>query len=154
MDGERTRDWATIAITIITVIGSIAVAFITSRAATRSAFDEKLKTMKPIHLESGDFALDQQTAQQYHLDHPTGKTAVQINFTPRLYTRHVEFDREFSVIPVVRVGLSSLDSGNEAHLRILMYPASVSMKGFDLTIQTWSDTRIYSVQANWLAYEQ
>jgi H-type lectin domain len=147
-------NWTRIGVAVITVFGAIVVSFITSKATTQSTFDEKVKTMKPIHLESGQFAVDQQTAHQYHLDEFTGKTLVQINFSPRIYRRHVDFDKEFSFIPVVRVGLTSLDSGNDAHLRIMIYSENVSEKGFDLIVQTWSDTRIYGVEANWIAYQQ
>jgi hypothetical protein len=122
--------WAKIAISVVTVLGSITVAFITSRVTAQTTVQD----MKPIHLESGQFELNKSTQGQSILGQPPPERQL-ADYAPRLFQKHLQFNKPFAFTPVVRTGINSLDSGNEAHLRILVFANEVNEKGFQLNIR-------------------
>jgi hypothetical protein len=137
-----------LAIVAITVLVSVGAAFITSQATTRSTVKD---IVRPIHLESGQFEVTPSDTAESHLSQPPPKVA-QANF--RFFNKHVNFDKPFDFIPVVRTGISGLDCANQANLRVATYALQVNEKGFDLKVQTWSDSIVHSVELNWVAYQQ
>ena len=140
------KAWATIG---VIMIGSIAAAYITSRVTTMSILGD----MKPIHQESGEVALDKPTAIKLGFTDPP--TPIEkADRSPRWYSTHVNFAKPFHSTPLVHTGIRSFDLGKEANARLLVSATEINTKGFTLNIQTWSDSRVYGVGVDWIAYEQ
>jgi hypothetical protein len=152
---QKAKPWVRILIALIGMVSAIVVAHVTSRAATESAVKE-VKEMRPIHLESGELELNPSIAANAHFDMPFPSKDVAKNYTPRVFRKHVDFVRsfEFDTPPHVHTGISALDCGKEANLRIASYARNLNEKGFDLEVRTWSDSRVYSVTVHWIAYRQ
>jgi len=144
----------TIAIALISLVGTLGTAFLTSRATAKSTVDERAKELRTIHMESGSYDFDNREMHANSMDKPVEGEAKGVGFTPRLIRKHIEFGKEFSFVPVVRAGLESLDASNETNLRVQVFAENITTKGFDLRLQTWSDTRLFFVTSNWFAYEQ
>lgn len=69
----------------------------------------------------------------------------------RFFDFAVQFPSPFTRPPTVVVGLSDLDA---ARVRVKIEATAIAATGFTLHVFTWSDTLIYGVHANWLAYTQ
>ncbi len=71
--------------------------------------------------------------------------------TARFYTVEVVFDSAFSSPPVVQLGLSGFDLDQRESGRISLKAVAITRFGFQAIISTWSTTRVYAVEFNWLA---
>ncbi|MBV8612134.1 MAG: H-type lectin domain-containing protein, partial [Singulisphaera sp.] len=69
----------------------------------------------------------------------------------REYVKHVAFSKRFDALPQVVVGLSLLDVDQSKNTRVAISARDVTPEGFDLVLNTWSDTIIYGAGANWVA---
>lgn len=86
----------------------------------------------------------------YNTSHPIGtgdpvgerSDAVHVNFPSGM----------FNGAPKVEVMLSSIDTERGANTRLTVSTANITSTGFDVTITTWGDSRVYGVKANWIAY--
>lgn len=151
MTTDNVKPWVSILLAIISLVGSIVGAYFTSKSTSKDQIQDATKEFKAIHLESGHFDVQGKDA---HLDMPRDTVLSKATHTPRTYTKHIDFDKEFNFTPVVRETISAIDAGKEANLRLMVYASNVNRKGFDVVIQTWSDSRIYYVAIDWFAYEQ
>ncbi|HRO16248.1 MAG TPA: H-type lectin domain-containing protein [Paracoccus sp. (in: a-proteobacteria)] len=70
---------------------------------------------------------------------------------PRSVRRIVVFDRPFLDSPAVHVGLGMWDIAGGANQRVDVLAEDVTAEGFVIRFQTWGDTRIARVRADWLA---
>lgn len=66
---------------------------------------------------------------------------------------YIKFNIKFEKIPHVHVGLSYLDTGNEANTRIKVYAENISKEGFELVFGTWADSIVWGAEANWMAIQ-
>ncbi len=67
-------------------------------------------------------------------------------------TRHkVEFSEPFQTAPSVQVSLSMWDLDQKTNPRADISAQDISETGFSLVFQTWADTRIARVRADWVA---
>ncbi len=71
--------------------------------------------------------------------------------TARSFTVEVVFDTAFSATPVVQLGLSGFDLDQRESGRLSLKAAAITRFGFQAVISTWSSTRVYAVEFNWLA---
>jgi hypothetical protein len=69
----------------------------------------------------------------------------------RVFRLPVNFANHFTETPVVLAGLTGFDFDQRDSNRLAIRAADVSTSGFMAEITTWSDTRVYSVEFNWLA---
>lgn len=69
----------------------------------------------------------------------------------RSYKVEVVFDTAFSATPVVQLGLTGFDLDQRESARISLKAGAITRFGFQATISTWSTTRVYAVEFNWLA---
>ena len=69
----------------------------------------------------------------------------------RTYRKYIKFDPDLSGTVNVVVGLTHLDSGNAAGLRISADAQNIDREGFELVLTTWADTAIYGVGCSWVA---
>jgi len=70
---------------------------------------------------------------------------------PRVFAVEICFATPFVAAPVVHVSLTGFDIDQRHTARISVRAADVTPAGFKLEISTWMDSRIYSVEAAWLA---
>jgi hypothetical protein len=70
---------------------------------------------------------------------------------PRIFTVDVYFSAPFTIVPVVQLALSGFDIDRHHSARLSIRAVDISTHGFKAEIGTWSDTRVYSVEATWLA---
>jgi hypothetical protein len=63
----------------------------------------------------------------------------------------VGFEREFSTAPVVQVGVVGIDASKEDNLRFSVRAEDIGAHGFTLCVETWLNTKIWSVEVSWLA---
>lgn len=72
--------------------------------------------------------------------------------TPHHNTRKITFKRQYPAAPKVVVWLNVIDLGCRENFRIKTFATDVTTTGFIIHIDTWSDTRLYSAMASWVAY--
>jgi hypothetical protein len=64
----------------------------------------------------------------------------------------ISFSKPYDVKPKVMVSVSQLDADKGFNSRYNVEVLSVSRDGFTIKIQTWADTKIFSIGGYWLAY--
>ena len=69
----------------------------------------------------------------------------------REYLAHVNFVSPFNNVPLVHLGLTGFDIDKQESARISVEPTNITSYGFIVKVETWSNTRVYSVDINWLA---
>jgi hypothetical protein len=71
----------------------------------------------------------------------------------RTFSVRVVFSKPFAKVPNVVVGISALDTtGNPASDRIVVWATDPDTAGFTLSYRTWSDSAVWGVASQWLAY--
>lgn len=69
----------------------------------------------------------------------------------RLFRARVSFEQRLRSLPVVHLGIVGFDVGNEDAARLRVRAENISADGFDVVIETWLNTKIWSVSVSWLA---
>ena len=93
--------------------------------------------------ESGKFTVNRDT-RGYNLHDNEG---------PRSFTLEVRFREAFASKPEIILSVTSVDSNNKANLRYRIESSFVSPEGFILKFSTWEDTKIYSMEGQWMAID-
>ena len=70
---------------------------------------------------------------------------------PRQFEQYIEFEPRMPNVPQVHVGISCFDIIEGTNQRLKVYARDVTCEGFVLVFETWANTRVYHVEANWLA---
>ena len=65
--------------------------------------------------------------------------------------RKVIFSEPFKEPPSVHVSLSMWDMDQKTNLRVDVSAQKVTINGFQILFQTWADTRIARMRADWMA---
>ncbi len=69
----------------------------------------------------------------------------------RKFIVDVIFDTAFFAVPVVQLGLSGFDIDQRDSSRLILKAEYISEYGFQATLTTWSGSRVYAAEFNWLA---
>jgi hypothetical protein len=69
----------------------------------------------------------------------------------RAFTGHIAFERAFATPPVVQVGITGFDIDHRDNARLNVGIIGIDENGFQLTLRTWWNTRLWSVDLNWIA---
>jgi H-type lectin domain len=69
----------------------------------------------------------------------------------RSFRSRVTFERPFTDIPLVHLGIAGFDVANQDSARVTSRVENVSPEGFDIVLGTWLHTRVWRVDVNWLA---
>ena len=69
----------------------------------------------------------------------------------RSFVTDVVFDAPFGWRPLVNLGMTGFDIDERGSSRVTLSAEEVTAYGFRARISTWSNTRVYSVEFNWLA---
>ena len=64
---------------------------------------------------------------------------------------NVEFSESFLKPPVVQLGFAMWDISNAANTRVDLAAEDVTATGFTAVFQTWGDTQVARMRANWMA---
>lgn len=83
-----------------------------------------------------------------------------VNKYPDMYTKHgsrkvtipINFDEKYDSIPHVMVSLSGIDGLHTANTRIMVYAKNVNTSRFDIDIETWYDSALYTVKISWISF--
>ncbi|HYP76461.1 MAG TPA: H-type lectin domain-containing protein [Polyangiaceae bacterium] len=102
-----------------------------------------MSNVAPLSLLSAVVALDS-TLDNWSLLEPAGGLR-------RSCRQPVVFERQFSTVPLVHVGLVGIDASKEDNLRLSVRAESITEYGFVLRVETWLNTKIWSVEVSWLA---
>ncbi len=70
----------------------------------------------------------------------------------RILRRYVEFSEAYANPPVVNVTMSMWDIDGATNQRVDIAAADITAEGFTIVFQTWGDTRVARVRADWTAY--
>lgn len=70
---------------------------------------------------------------------------------PRVLRKNVSFSEPFQENPTVQISLSMWDMDQKTNLRADISAENIGPAGFTILFQTWGDTRIARVRADWLA---
>lgn len=66
--------------------------------------------------------------------------------------RHVvTFERHFSALPVVHLGIVGLDASKMDNLRVRVRAEEITTHGFTIVAHTWLHTKLWAVDVSWLA---
>jgi hypothetical protein len=71
--------------------------------------------------------------------------------TRRTFVTRVTFATPFQLAPVIHAALSGFDIENADAARTHLRVTAVDATGFELELETWLGTRIWSVDVSWLA---
>ena len=69
----------------------------------------------------------------------------------RSFRRLVTFDAAFGAPPLVHLGVVGLDASKDDNLRLSVRAEHITAQGFTLSVETWLNTKIWSVEVSWLA---
>lgn len=73
---------------------------------------------------------------------------------PRVFRYDVAFDQPFPARPLVHLSISGIDVENHDCARLRAHPVDIRPDGFTIHLETWLNTRIWSVDVSWLAVGQ
>jgi hypothetical protein len=157
--GDTTGSRATVMIALIGLAGSLGVAYINRQGVkadlrtNKSELELRFKNLRGIQVQSG-FVEGINSLPDWTLHIAPVKTHLRESTPPRVFTKRVDFPEAFSSLPSVVVGIRALDASREANTRIIVSAGNIDTRGFTLRIQTWSDSKLYDVILDWLAYQQ
>lgn len=69
----------------------------------------------------------------------------------RTFTVDVVFDSPFLSVPVVQLGLTGFDIDQRDSARLTLKAECITETGFQAILSTWSSTRVYGAEFNWIA---
>ena len=102
-----------------------------------------MSDVAPLNLLSAVVVLDS-TLDHWSLLEPAGGVR-------RSHLMPVVFERSFMARPLVHVGVVGIDASKEDNLRLSVRAEAITEHGFTLRVETWLNTRIWSVEVSWLA---
>jgi hypothetical protein len=69
----------------------------------------------------------------------------------RSFTGRVKFAQAFQAPPVVQIGITGFDIDNGDNARLNVGIVDVDGEGFGVELRTWWNSRLWSVDLNWIA---
>lgn len=67
-------------------------------------------------------------------------------------TKKITFARPYPSTPQMVIWLNSVDLANDKNVRVRAFATDIASDGFTLHLDTWSDSRLYSAGASWIAF--
>lgn len=99
----------------------------------------------PLRCLSAVCVLDDSLGDWTLLDEPADPSS------PRVAKLRVSFDAPFSLPPVVHIGIVGMDVSKLDNTRLRTRAEDVTGAGFVVSVETWLNTQIWSVEISWLA---
>jgi H-type lectin domain-containing protein len=72
----------------------------------------------------------------------------------RTFDGEIKFPQPYASPPQVTVSLTGLDTGNVANTRVTIEAQDVTAADFEVLVNTWADSVVYSVWGSWIAVGQ
>jgi len=69
----------------------------------------------------------------------------------RTFTGQIAFERPFSATPIVQVGITGFDIDHRDNARLQVGVVGIDEHGFGVSLRTWWNTRLWSVELSWMA---
>lgn len=110
------------------------IALFTALSISSFSFAEK-------KMQSGSWSVNQ-SIQGYSLDSNNGERSVTIE---------IKFIKSFKVKPEIILTVNQLDSSKDFNSRFNVEAITISRDGFSLKVNTWADSKIFSISGNWIA---
>ncbi len=92
-------------------------------------------------IQSGSWSVNQ-SVPGYSLDKNNGERSVTIE---------IRFEKPFISKPQIFLTATQVDANKEANLRYKIEAISISRDGFTMKVNTWADSKIFSISGCWLA---
>lgn len=70
---------------------------------------------------------------------------------PREIRKEIKFSESFRSIPAVHISLSMWDMDQKTNFRADIAAKDIGTSAFTILFQTWGDTRVARVRADWMA---
>jgi hypothetical protein len=107
-----------------------------------------------LFLLSSSFVLAQVKIQTNKFSANTSTTGYTLdkNSGDRSVTIEVTFEKPFDKKPTVILNVNMLDADTKSNTRYSVEPTSISRDGFTIKISTWSESKIFGIGGNWIAY--
>ncbi len=105
--------------------------------------DNPMAPVLPLKIAAAVLHLDS-TLPGWSLLDPAGDSR-------RTFVTRVTFENPFGIVPVIHAAISGFDIENADAARTRVRVTAVEATGFELEIETWLGTRIWSVDVSWLA---
>jgi H-type lectin domain len=135
-------------IAIIGIIGSIGVAFVKGYF-DRVHIDSRLDNLRGVQIDVGNWSAGNTNAG-WQLDKPTGSP----DAPPRKFTIPIHFTKVFTYEPKVFVSVKLIDASNSANFRWAANIDNVTKDGFFLVLETDSDSIVYWLAGDYIAFQQ
>src|SRR5688572_16627874 len=104
-----------------------------------------MTTIMPLNIMAGAARFDC-SEPGWTLLEPAGAGSSQRRFIGR-----ITFDRPFGAAPVVQIGITGFDMDNADNSRLGVSILGVDGNGFEVALKTWWNSRLWSVELNWIA---
>jgi hypothetical protein len=82
-----------------------------------------------------------QSIEGYSLDKNNGERSIFLD---------IKFEKPFNKKPQIFLSVTQIDSDKESNLRFNIEAISISRDGFTIRVQTWADSRVFSVSGYWI----
>jgi hypothetical protein len=105
--------------------------------------DNPVAPVFPLKIAAAVLHLDS-TLPGWSLLEPAGDTR-------RAFVTRVTFESPFRLAPVIHAAISGFDIENVDAARTRIRVIAVDETGFELELETWLGTRVWSVDVSWLA---
>lgn len=69
----------------------------------------------------------------------------------RVFRSTITFEQPFRMQPIVHLGLVGFDISNADAARVRLRCENVSASEFEVVVETWRGSQVYSVEISWLA---
>jgi len=113
------------------------------RYAARVSLETPLAPVLPLKIAAAVARFDSEQIG-WRLLEPNGDA-------PRSHAARIVFESAFQLAPVVHVGVSGFDIENSDAARLRVRVTHVDQAGFEVELETWLATRVWSVDVSWLA---
>jgi len=105
-----------------------------------------------IGLSAFTFAQTQVESGTWSANHTNVGYNLNENNGERSMTLSVTYETPFDVKPDVVLNVTKIDCSNTTNTRYNVTAISVSRDGFTIKIDTWADSKIFSIGGSWIAH--
>lgn len=102
-----------------------------------------------LHLNATEIGIDQGSAMLFQDFRHDG--AMWTGSGARSARHAVRFSKPFRAAPAVTVGMSMWDIAHDSNTRADIRAENVTREGFEIVFNTWGDTRVARIRADWMA---
>jgi hypothetical protein len=64
----------------------------------------------------------------------------------------IRFKEPFASPPDIHLGITEFDILEDSNTRLKVFASEITNRGFVIHVKTWCDTKVWSVEVDWLAY--